>query len=118
MNNRRQCTYCRLKKCFDVKMRKDWIRTEEERQIRSLKKLHNQGKNCSPLSSDQLKSIRNISLVVRRKKRIKPLILKQANQQLVPKIEPVSKNICKKKNFTLYMLSYLDMPPPNFRHTS
>ncbi|CAF1421300.1 unnamed protein product, partial [Rotaria sordida] len=36
---RRQCSYCRLKKCFDIKMRKDWIRTDEEKQIRQFIKL-------------------------------------------------------------------------------
>ncbi|CAF4005968.1 unnamed protein product, partial [Rotaria sp. Silwood1] len=42
MRNRRQCSYCRLKKCFDIKMRKDWIRTDEERRLRQLKNLYKQ----------------------------------------------------------------------------
>ena len=39
MKSRRQCTYCRIKKCFDVKMRKEWIQTNEEIQCRKLERL-------------------------------------------------------------------------------
>ncbi|CAF1077316.1 unnamed protein product [Didymodactylos carnosus] len=34
MVNRRHCTYCRLQKCFNVGMRKEWIRSEEEKQLK------------------------------------------------------------------------------------
>ncbi|CAF0792214.1 unnamed protein product [Didymodactylos carnosus] len=34
VNTRRQCTYCRLQKCFDVGMRKEWIRTDKEKHIK------------------------------------------------------------------------------------
>ncbi|CAF3083436.1 unnamed protein product [Rotaria socialis] len=29
--NRRHCTYCRIRKCFTIGMRKDWIRSEKEK---------------------------------------------------------------------------------------
>jgi len=52
VESRRQCTYCRLKKCFDVKMKKEWIQSEEERYLRKLrclykpqKKMDNQNNN-------------------------------------------------------------------------
>ncbi|CAF1578220.1 unnamed protein product, partial [Didymodactylos carnosus] len=31
LETRRHCTYCRLKKCFSVGMKKQWIRTEDEK---------------------------------------------------------------------------------------
>ncbi|CAF0882069.1 unnamed protein product [Didymodactylos carnosus] len=34
MVNRRHCTYCCLQKCFNVGMRKEWIRSEEEKQLK------------------------------------------------------------------------------------
>lgn len=66
---RRQCVYCRLKKCFDMKMRKDWIRTDEERRIRDLIKKEKQlcrmnGRTIRSLTFD------NFNLVRRRKKRL------------------------------------------------
>lgn len=92
VRNRRQCTYCRLKKCFDIKMRKDWIRTEEERQLRQLRKLYKQNKRLSKLSLEEQQSIANFPLVARKKKRIKPLVPRSMTQELtVAKIEPVIK---------------------------
>ncbi|CAF2022849.1 unnamed protein product [Rotaria magnacalcarata] len=89
IKNRRLCTYCRLKKCFDIQMRKEWIRTEGERQIRQLKKLTKQQKPLNKLSSDELKCIGNLPLVVHRKKRLKSLVLKNVKQERVPRIEPI-----------------------------
>ncbi|CAF4476408.1 unnamed protein product [Rotaria sp. Silwood2] len=90
MRNRRQCSYCRLKKCFDIKMRKDWIRTEEERRLRQLKNLHKQRGQLNELSLDEQESIANIPLVARKKKRLKSLITRQVIPELtVAKIEPV-----------------------------
>ena len=89
MYNRRQCAYCRLKKCFDIKMRKDWIRTEEERQLRLLKKLHKQ-KKLNDLSLDEQESISKLPIVVRKKKRILPLLTELSKtEQTLEKIEPV-----------------------------
>ncbi|UJR09349.1 hypothetical protein I4U23_013592 [Adineta vaga] len=34
VETRRHCSYCRIKKCFAVGMRKEWIRSEEEKQKR------------------------------------------------------------------------------------
>ncbi|CAF1088122.1 unnamed protein product [Rotaria sp. Silwood1] len=53
INTRRQCAYCRLKKCFDVKMRKDWIRTKQEKELRQLIKLSKEQKKINDLSSYQ-----------------------------------------------------------------
>ncbi|CAF1188632.1 unnamed protein product [Rotaria sordida] len=80
---RRQCTYCRLKKCFDIKMRKDWIRTDEEKQIRQFIKLTKEQKNINNLANDQ-QSLINLPLIVRKKKR---KIIRSINQELV--IKPI-----------------------------
>ncbi|CAF1009630.1 unnamed protein product [Adineta steineri] len=37
LENRRHCTYCRIKKCFSIGMRKEWIRSEEEKNIKRTK---------------------------------------------------------------------------------
>ena len=90
-HTRRQCTYCRLKKCFDVNMRKDWIRTEEERELRRLKNLTKQQRKLNKLSSEQLPTL-NFPIVARKKKRIlpsqtQPVVIKEV---VVQKIEPVN----------------------------
>ncbi|CAF4609909.1 unnamed protein product [Rotaria sp. Silwood1] len=90
MRNRRQCSYCRLKKCFDIKMRKDWIRTDEERRLRQLKNLYKQQKHLNKLSLDEQQSVINFSLVLRKKKRIKSLITKQLiEDHTISKIESI-----------------------------
>ncbi|CAF0746452.1 unnamed protein product [Rotaria sordida] len=90
MHNRRQCTHCRLKKCFAINMRKDWIRTEEERRLRQLKKLYKQKKQLNELSLDEQQLIANLPLVVRKKKGTKSLITRQVTQELVvSKIESI-----------------------------
>ncbi|CAF4427286.1 unnamed protein product [Rotaria sp. Silwood2] len=79
INTRRQCTYCRLKKCFDIKMRKDWIRTEEEKQLRQLIKLAKEQKKTNNLPNDQQSPV-TLPLILRKKKRS---TIKSANQELV-----------------------------------
>ncbi|UJR14813.1 hypothetical protein I4U23_001800 [Adineta vaga] len=69
IHTRRQCTYCRLKKCFDIKMRKDWIRTEEETKLRQLQKLMKQERKRNKSGCDVLPAV-NLPLVVRKKKRL------------------------------------------------
>lgn len=69
VRTRRQCTYCRLKKCFDIKMRKDWIRTEEEKQVRQLQKLVKEQKKQNHLTDDEL-ALLSVPIVLRRKKRL------------------------------------------------
>ncbi|CAF1088156.1 unnamed protein product [Rotaria sp. Silwood1] len=76
---RRQCTYCRLKKCFDIHMRKDWIRTDEEKKSRQLIKLVKEQKKTNILTNDQL-SLINFPIVIRKKKR---LIKKSTNQEFI-----------------------------------
>ncbi|CAF4202347.1 unnamed protein product, partial [Rotaria sordida] len=78
---RRQCTYCRLKKCFDIKMRKDWIRTDEEKQIRQFIKLTKEQKKIN----DQ-QSLINLPLIARKKKR---LMIKLKSQELI--VKPIYK---------------------------
>ncbi len=82
-HTRRQCTYCRLKKCFDIKMRKDWIRTDEERELRQLQKLAKEQKRLNNFTDDQQLLV-NLPLVVRKKKR---LMVRPTIQQL---IQPVN----------------------------
>ncbi|UJR14812.1 hypothetical protein I4U23_001799 [Adineta vaga] len=69
IHTRRQCTYCRLKKCFDIKMRKDWIRTEEETKLRQLQKLMKQERKRNKSGCDA-PPVLNLPLVVRKKKRL------------------------------------------------
>lgn len=66
---RRLCTYCRLKKCFDVKMRKEWIRTDEERQVRELIKFNKQQRKLNKVPTTAI-AIPNVPIVVRKKKRL------------------------------------------------
>ncbi|CAF4287178.1 unnamed protein product, partial [Rotaria sordida] len=63
----------------DIKMRKDWIRTDEEKQIRQFIKLTKEQKKIN----DQ-QSLINLPLTVRKKKR---KIIKSINQELV--IKPI-----------------------------
>jgi hypothetical protein len=60
-NSRRQCSYCRLQKCFEVNMRKEWIRTEEEQRLRQLRRTHANGRDVQRQTE--------IVLVQRRKNR-------------------------------------------------
>jgi hypothetical protein len=50
-------------------MRKDWIRTDEEREIRQLHKIAKEQKKLNQLSNHQ-QSLVNLPLVVRKKKRL------------------------------------------------
>ncbi|CAF0878563.1 unnamed protein product [Adineta ricciae] len=87
VHTRRQCTYCRLKKCFDINMRKDWIRTEEERTLRLLKNYHKEQRKLNKLPLDH-RSLDAIPIVARKKKRIQPLLSKYKSQDATPcKIE-------------------------------
>jgi hypothetical protein len=74
IQTRRQCPYCRLKKCFDIKMRKDWIRTEEEKEVRQLQKLIKGQKNLNKPTNNQ-QFLLDFPIVIRKKKRlmIKPI---------------------------------------------
>ncbi|CAF1244025.1 unnamed protein product [Adineta ricciae] len=69
IHTRRQCTYCRLKKCFDIKMRKEWIRTEEEVKLRQIQKQMKQERRFY-LNGIDSKTTIVLPLVVRKKKRL------------------------------------------------
>jgi hypothetical protein len=86
VRTRRHCAYCRLKKCFDLKMRKDWIRTNKETELRQLKKLAKEQKKLNQLTDDQ-QIILDLPIVMRKKKR---LMIKPTAQKL--NIEPVNIN--------------------------
>jgi hypothetical protein len=74
-------------------MRKDWIRTEEERELRKLKNLNKQQRKLNK-SSDIQPPIIDLPIVVRKKKRIIPSIVKLVKQEaIIPKVEPVNKKI-------------------------
>jgi hypothetical protein len=82
-------------------MRKDWIRTEEERELRRLKNLNKEQRKLNKLSRIQ-QPIIDLPIVVRKKKRI----IKAVKQELVmPKVEPVKKNIDFKFNFFVFLFS-------------
>ena len=68
-NTRRICGYCRLQKCFDMKMRKEWIRTDEEKHLRARMKNSKQ-QNIKVERSQALISIRDLNIVHRRKKKL------------------------------------------------
>ncbi|CAF4927976.1 unnamed protein product, partial [Rotaria sp. Silwood1] len=53
IQTRRLCPYCRLKKCFDIKMRKELILSEEEKKSRYGMKLAKQHKKITDRSNDQ-----------------------------------------------------------------
>lgn len=69
IQTRRQCAYCRLKKCFSINMRKDWIRTEEEVEMRQLQKLAKEQKKLNRLTNTD-NSLVDLPIVVRKKKRL------------------------------------------------
>ncbi len=81
VRTRRQCTYCRLKKCFDINMRKEWIRTDEEKELRQLQKLAKEQRRLNRLANAQQPFL-NLPIVARRKKR---LMIKPTGQDLVVK---------------------------------
>lgn len=84
MNNRRQCTYCRLKKCFAVNMRKDWIRTDEERELRRLRDLQKQQRKMNRFTPYEQPVI-HFPIVMRKKKRLMPLNHQsQADRAILP----------------------------------
>jgi hypothetical protein len=72
-------------------MRKDWIRTDEERELRRLKNLNKQERKTNKSSSEQQPTV-NFPIVVRKKKRVLPLINKLVTTQalVVRRIEPVN----------------------------
>jgi len=84
-------------------MRKDWIRTEEERELRRLKNLNKEQRKLNKSSRIQ-QPIIDLPIVARKKKRI----IKAVKQELViSKVEPVKKNIDFKFNFLFFY--FLDL---------
>ncbi len=70
-----------MKKCFDIQMRKDWIRTEEEKELRQLQKLAKEQKRLNKLTNAE-QSLLHLPIVARKKKR---LPMKPKIQDLVVK---------------------------------
>ncbi|CAF3618029.1 unnamed protein product, partial [Rotaria sp. Silwood2] len=64
INTRRQCAYCRLQKCFDIKMRKESILTEEEKKARHFLKLAKEQLNMIDPSSNDQQSLITLPTVV------------------------------------------------------
>jgi hypothetical protein len=60
-------------------MRKEWIRTDEEKELRQLQKLAKEQRRLSRLSNAQQQHL-NLPIVARRKKR---LMIKPTSQDLV-----------------------------------
>jgi cAMP phosphodiesterase len=67
-------------------MRKDWIRTEKERELRQLQKLIKEQKKLNTASNDS-QSLINLPIVIRNRKR---LMIKSRSQDLI--IKPVNTN--------------------------
>jgi len=69
-------------------MRKDWIRTDEERELRRIKNFNKQQRKLNKLSDIQQQPILDLPLVIRKKKRfIQPI----KEELVIQKIEPVIK---------------------------
>ncbi|UJR31906.1 hypothetical protein I4U23_019380 [Adineta vaga] len=87
VHTRRQCAHCRLKKCFDINMRKDWIRTEEERALRLLKNYQKEQRKLNGLPPNH-QLFDKLPIVVRKKKRIVPITTTPTQQKVpIPKTE-------------------------------
>jgi hypothetical protein len=67
-------------------MRKDWIRTENEKELRQLKKLIKEQKKLNKTTNDS-QSLINLPIVIRNRKR---LMIKSRSQDLT--IKPVNTN--------------------------
>ncbi len=67
-------------------MRKDWIRTENEKELRQLKKLIKEQKKLNTTTNDS-QSLINLPIVIRNRKR---LMIKSRSQDLT--IKPVNTN--------------------------
>jgi hypothetical protein len=73
-------------------MRKDWIRTDEERELRRLRNLTKEERKLNKAFAKH-QPIIDLPIVVRKKKRILQTITKPVTQELViQRIEPVHKN--------------------------
>jgi hypothetical protein len=73
-------------------MRKDWIRTDEERELRRLRNLTKEERKLNKSFAKQ-QPIIDLPIVVRKKKRILQTMTKPVTQELVvQRIEPVHKN--------------------------
>ena len=71
-------------------MRKDWIRTDEERELRRLKNFNKIQRKLNNLSVDQLPTL-DLPIVIRKKKRIVNTIIKPVTKEIaLQKIEPVN----------------------------
>jgi hypothetical protein len=66
-------------------MRKDWIRTDEERELRQLNILNKQQRKLNKVSSDQ-NSIENLPIVLRKKKRIAKPVTQELVVQRIPPV--------------------------------
>jgi hypothetical protein len=69
-------------------MRKDWIRTDEERELRRIKNLNKQQRKLNKLSDIQQQPILDLPIVIRKKKRfVQPI----KEELVIQKIESVMK---------------------------
>lgn len=63
---RRFCSKCRLLKCFQIGMKREWILTDEQKQIKRVKIMHNkqirQQRTSSPTSNASISSERNLEI--------------------------------------------------------
>jgi hypothetical protein len=70
-------------------MRKDWIRTDEERELRKLRNIQKQQRKMNKTTTNE-QPIINLPIVMRKKKRIQQSTAKPVTQEIVVrKVEPV-----------------------------
>jgi hypothetical protein len=89
-------------------MRKDWIRTDEERELRKIRNLHKQQRKLNKSPSNEQPVI-DLPIVIRKKKRIVHAISKSVPQELVVrKTEPVNHEKSNEFNNSLCVFRFLE----------
>ena len=85
-------------------MRKDWIRTDEERELRRLRNLQKEQRKLNKLVTDHPPLV-NLPIVMRKKKRIIPSTTKPVTKELIiERVEPVNNTIFFQIHFMIISL--------------
>jgi hypothetical protein len=96
-------------------MRKDWIRTDEERELRKIRNIQKQQRKLNKSSSNEQPVI-DLPIVIRKKKRIVQAISKPVSQELVVRrTEPVNHE---KSNDLIIRYVFLDFSNSSIWYSS